>query len=101
MSIKPNLASLTGFDWDSGNQFKSWEKHHVDFKECEEIFFNQPLLIFPDPKHSKVEQRYQALGQTNTGRKIFLSFTIREQKIRTISARDQHAKERKSYETKT
>jgi uncharacterized DUF497 family protein len=89
--------SLTGFDWDEGNQDKNWLKHQVSKGECEEVFFNVPLLIADDVKHSQIEQRYLALGQTNKGRRLFVSVVVREDKLRVISARDMHRKERQVY----
>ena len=96
--MKVDLDQLVGFEWDDANREKNWHKHHVVFKECEQVFFNLPLLLYPDPAHSQVEKRFQVLGQTNTQRLLFISFTIRNQKIRVISARDQSQKERKIYE---
>lgn len=46
------------FDWDKGNIDKNWLKHNVDFRECEEVFFNKPLLISFDKKHSITEKRF-------------------------------------------
>lgn len=93
-----DLDRLTGFDWDDGNRDKNWQKHHVSTGECEEVFFNLPLLLNEDPGHSQAEPRFLVLGQTNTGRLLFIAFTIREEKIRIISARDMSQKERKMYE---
>lgn len=92
---------LVGFDWEEGNKQKNWDKHQVDYRECEEVFFNHPILISEDTKHSSPEQRYYVLGQSDTGRTLFLVFTIRNDKIRVISARDQSKKERKRYEQQT
>jgi len=86
------------FDWDKGNLDKNWLKHRVHFKETEEIFFNQPLKIFPDRGHSKKEKRFMAYGITNKFRKLVAFFTIRDKKIRIISVRDQNRKERSIYE---
>ena len=88
---------LVGFDWDEGNKQKNWEKHQVDYTECEQVFFNKPLLIGEDMGHSSQEQRYYVLGQSDMGRTLFLVFTIRNNHIRIISARDQSKKERKIY----
>ena len=88
---------LDGFDWDDGNRDKNWLKHRVSNGECEEVFFNVPLLLAEDVKHSETEQRYLALGRTNGGRLLFISFVIRTDKIRVISARDMHRKERTVY----
>jgi uncharacterized protein len=90
-----DLDNLAGFDWDEGNKQKNWEKHKVDYRECEEAFFNRPLLVNKDVKHSSQEERYHVLGRTDTGRTLFLVFTIRNNKIRIISARDQSKNERK------
>jgi uncharacterized DUF497 family protein len=91
------LSQCIGFEWDKGNKEKNWIGHQVFFTECEEIFFNQPLVVTDDDPHSKEEKRYYALGQTNAGRYLFISFTIREQLIRVISARDMNRKERRIY----
>lgn|SRR3989344_3052722 len=87
-----------GFDWDTGNIEKSWGKHKVYHKEAEEVFFNKPLKIFRDKKHSADETRFVAYGINSSNRKLTLVFTIRKQKIRIISARDQSKKERRVYE---
>ena len=63
-----NFSKIIGFDWDDGNIEKNWIKHKVSFKECEEIFFNEPLLILDDIKHSQKEYRYFALGKTNNNK---------------------------------
>ena len=93
-----NLSQLQGFSWDRGNLTKNWLKHKVYLNECEEIFFNKSLLILPDKLHSQKEKRYHALGKTNNSRFLFVAFTIRNNKIRIISARDMNIKERKIYE---
>ena len=93
-----DLSAITGFDWDDNNREKNWEKHGVLAGECEEVFFNLPLLLQPDPSHSQKEQRYYVLGQTIAGRRLFIAFTIRGEKIRVISARDMSKKERSIYE---
>ena len=89
--------SITGFDWDAGNQDKNWIKHRVSKRECEELFFNLPLVVVDDDKHSQREPRFYALGKTNINRQLFVSFTIRENLIRVISARDMSRKEREIY----
>jgi uncharacterized protein len=63
------LAECVGFDWDEGNLLKNWEKHGVSAFECEQVFFNQPLIAAPDEAHSSAEPRFYALGQTDASRK--------------------------------
>ena len=93
-----DFDSIVGFDWDEGNKQKNWDKHRVDYRVCEEVSFNQPLLINEDSKHSSQEKRFYVLGRTDNGRTLFLVYTIRNNKIRVISARDQNKRERKIYE---
>jgi hypothetical protein len=94
-----DIVSYTeGFEWDEGNITKNWEKHRVSHIECEEIFFNRPIVVKKDEQHSMTEGRYFVLGKTDAGRLLFLVFTIRGNKIRIISARDLNRKERKIYE---
>lgn len=95
-----NWAQVTGFDWDEGNSRKSAEKHGVGQSEAEEIFFNEPLLVLEDSKHSQVEARFHALGETDDERLLHITFTQRLHGtlIRVISARDMHRKEGAVYE---
>jgi len=64
------------------------------------VFFNLPLLVLPDPRHSDAELRFHALGKTSEARRLHITFTLRDagQFIRVISARDMHRKERVIYE---
>jgi uncharacterized DUF497 family protein len=93
------LTGCTGFDWDEGNLVKNWERHRVSASECEQIFFNRPLVTAADLRHSSQEARFYALGHTDAGRRLFVVFTVRERRIRVISARDMNRKEREVYET--
>ncbi|HTY48269.1 MAG TPA: BrnT family toxin [Steroidobacteraceae bacterium] len=94
-----DLARITGFDWDDGNAGKN-AKHDVSNAEAEQVFFNTPVLVAPDGKHSQQEPRMHALGVTNEGRRLQITFTLRDegQKIRVISARPMNRKERTAYE---
>jgi uncharacterized protein len=93
-----DFDSISGFDWDAGNHAKNWLKHAVSTSECEQAFFNFPMLLQPDPAHSKSEARYFILGQTDSGRHLFIAFTTRNDKIRVISARGMSRKETEIYE---
>lgn len=94
-----DLLSCTGFDWDEGNLQKNWISHRVTAAECEQVFFNLPLVVADDVKHSQSEDRFYALGQTDAGRLLFLAFTSCRKLIRVISARDMNRKERKVYQS--
>ena len=99
VTIEEILTECTGFVWDDHNVEKNWAIHRVAFWECEEVFFNEPLMVAEDAKHSSAEQRFYALGQTNGGRLLFVVFTVRHNLIRVISARDMTRKEKKVYQT--
>lgn len=94
-----DLNRVTGFDWDDGNARKN-DKHGVSMAEAEQFFFNAPLLLLEDESHSQNEVRLHALGQTDVGRGLHITFTLRQAGalIRVISARDLHRKERAIYE---
>ena len=94
-----NLENITGFDWDEGNTRKN-DKHGVSMAEAEQVFFNDPLLLLADAAHSRNESRFHALGRSNQGRPLHITFTLRHEGglIRIISARNMHRKERAIYE---
>lgn len=91
------LENCEGFEWDEGNSAKNWHLHGVTDSECEEIFFNQPLIIATDNKHRSSEHRFFALGRTDANRHLFVAFTIRSQLIRVISGREMTKSEERKY----
>ena len=91
------ITACTGFEWDKGNLLKNWEAHGVSAPECEQIFFNKPIIAGSDQKHSQKEARFYALGKTDAGRLLFVVFTVRNNLVRVISARDMSRKERRQY----
>ncbi len=92
------LHQCIGFDWDKGNVNKNRMKHKVTSLECEQIFFNHPLLVQDAVLHSKTQRRFCSLGKTDKERRLFIAFTVRSNLIRVISARDMSRKERRVYE---
>lgn len=87
------------FEWDDSNMSKNWEKHKVKYTESEEIFLNNPVIV--ELEKSKIlfhEDRKAAYGATDNSRLIFIAFTVRNNKIRVISARDMSRKEGEFYE---
>lgn len=87
------------FDWDNGNSTKSKIKHGIEMNEIESCFLDPHILPLGqqyDPPCT--EERYGAIAKSVTGKIIFLCFTIRNGKIRPISARITNKKEREWYE---
>ena len=93
-----SIAEVEGFDWDDGNALKSLLKHTVSKQEAEEVFLNEPLLL-EDGKHSEIERRLHAFGETHSGQLLHVSFSLRANSklIRVISARPVNRKERQRY----
>ena len=82
------LLNCTGFEWDEGNAETNWLRHQVTRNECEQVFFNEPLIVADNIKHSTYEKIWYLLRRTDAGRLLFFVFTIRKNLIRIISARD-------------
>lgn len=91
---------IVGFDWHDGNSRKSADKHGVSQTEAEQVFFNEPLIVAKDAQHSPAEPRFHALGRTDAGRRLHITFTLRGggTLLHVISARDMHRKERAIHE---
>lgn len=92
------LAHCSGFEWDTYNSEKIRARHGVTPVECEQVFFNRPIVVGDDVRHSASENRFYSLGQTDSHRPLFLVFTVRNEKMRVISARDMNKKERGVYQ---
>ena len=90
------------FEWDKGNIDKNFKKHLVTNQEAEEVFSNEPIFLFEDEKHStSIEARSMIWGTTKSGRRLTIIYTVRNNIVRVISARDLNKKERREYEYKT
>jgi uncharacterized DUF497 family protein len=96
--MKFERDQFTGFQWDEGNIHKNLYKHKVENWECEQVFFNEPLIILEDLKHSYAERRWAAFGKTDAGKLLTVIFAERDSLIRVISARKMNRKERNYYE---
>ncbi len=96
MNLSFDISKIEGFEWDRGN-LEHIKKHNVSKEECEEAFLNNQPEVTEDETHSQIEERYRVLGLTDYGRLLFMIVTIRDSKIRVISARDQNKKERKGF----
>ncbi len=91
---------LVVFEWDHGNDVKSYTKHGVSCLEAESLFQDKRRLDFADPLHSKTENRFVTLGNSNRPRLLFAVWTLRKNKVRIISVRPASKKERQTYEEK-
>ena len=92
-----DFSSLDGFEWDSGNLTKNPKKHRISNEETEEIFFRDPWVAEASRSEDR-EARWAALGKSERGRVLRVVFTLRDRKLRVISARPANRKEILEYE---
>ena len=88
------------FEWDEGNKEKNYNKHGIKNEESEMVFFDEQSVLSLDSKHSTRERRYQIIGRSELGNALSVIFTLRDRKVRIISARRVNHKEKKFYESK-
>ncbi len=62
------------------------------------MFLDPVALTFPDPDHSKDEDRAITIGRSARQRVLFVAHTEREDRIRIISARVATQREQRQYE---
>jgi len=86
------------FEWDTAKAASNLAKHGVPFSEAGTIFGDRLAITFPDPDHSRDEDRLLTLGRSVVGRVLLVSHTDRGGRTRIISCRLASRKERKIYE---
>jgi len=96
--MENGFDNFLGFQWDRGNIDKNLIKHNVENWECEQVFFNKPIFVLEDPRHSLSEKRWVAFGKTDADRLLVVVFTKRGNLLRVISTRDMNKKEKQFYE---
>lgn len=86
-----------GFEWDENKNTENYRKHGIRFEIATQAFKDDRAIPFSDPEHSTVgEPRYALLGMCESGL-VFISFTIRGEKYRIITARKASKRMRKMY----
>jgi uncharacterized DUF497 family protein len=86
------------FEWDPRKAASNLRKHGVAFEEAATVFQDDLSLSGEDPDHSANEERMITFGISNRGRLLVVSHTIRQGRIRVISARPVTQTERRIYE---
>ena len=86
------------FEWNAGNEVKSYTKHGISCLEAESVFQDISRLDYADPIHSATENRYITLGRSSRPRILLIAWTLRRNKVLIISARPASRKERLHYE---
>lgn len=87
------------FEWDDNKAESNALKHGITFDEAVTVFADPDLLFTEDSRHSQGEEREWAIGETENGSIVVVVFTMRDEQIRIISAREATKKERQRYES--
>lgn len=79
----PGLA----FEWDPNKEEANRRKHDVGFAEASTVFGDPLSITIPDPDHARSEERFVIIGRSSTNKLLIVVHTVREARIRLISAR--------------
>ena len=85
------------FEWDDDKANANEAKHGVTFREAMSCFYELNQVAFYDPEHSEDEDREILIGHSNQGHLLVVSYTLREDVIRIISARRATRREAEDY----
>ncbi|MCD9187914.1 MAG: BrnT family toxin [Pyrinomonadaceae bacterium] len=96
MDISYTLQDIR-FEWDETKADSNIEKHKVSFETSCEVFFD-PFLQSKEVELIDNELREVIVGATENLRLLYVAYTLRDDKIRIISARNVTKKERNEYE---
>ena len=95
---RSGMAELE-FEWDQWNVQKNEEKHGVSPLEAESAFYDPAYKLFEDQSHSRSsEKRYILYGRSIENRVLMVGFTLRDKRVRVITARPASRKERRIHE---
>ncbi|MHB8368634.1 MAG: BrnT family toxin [Leptospirales bacterium] len=78
---------MIAFEWDPEKARANVRKHGVTFEEARSCFYDPRQIAFYDPEHSEDEERELLIAHSNQGRVLLVSYTLRTDVVRIISAR--------------
>lgn len=84
------------FEWDPHKDFSNQRKHGVGFVEASTVF-GDPLSITIQDSAAD-EERFVIVGMSSEQRLLIVVHTVRQERIRLISARSATKHERRNYE---
>ncbi len=88
------VAGEIEFDWDNENR-KHLAAYKVRPEEFEQLLYGGPLDLEHEPINN--EERYRSVGLTNSGRLLTAVWTIRDGKVRAITAFPAGVSDRKAF----
>lgn len=84
------------FEWDDEKAAANWRNHGVSFDAARDVFRDAFAIEWTDDGHGDTEERFVTVGIVES-RLLFVSYTLRGERIRIISARDAEPRERRRY----
>jgi uncharacterized protein len=85
------------FEWDDRKAASNLKKHNISFEQARCAFDDQSVLMIDDEASSHDEDRYLAIGRFD-GRLLAVSYTLRGNRTRIISARQANTREQHDYD---
>lgn len=85
-------------DWDEDKNSLNQKDHGYSFEEGVTVFDDPLAVTDNDEEHSIEEQRLKAIGYSDAGKFLRVSFTVRNDKYRIFSVRKPSRDERQEYE---
>ena len=84
-------------EWDDNKAASNLKKHNISFEQARCVFDDQWVLMTDDSLSSLDEDRYLAIGRFD-GRLLSVSYTLRANRTRVVSARQANTREQHDYD---
>ena len=92
----PVYMQNDAFEWDDTKAESNARRHGVTFEAARGVFTDSFAIEWLDETHGTDEERFVIVGMAE-GRLLYVSYTVREPRIRIISARLAERYERRRY----
>jgi hypothetical protein len=86
------------FDWDPKKARSTLRRRNIGFEEAAGVLDDWRQVTVEDVEHSTSEPRWRTIGLSDQGRVLAVTWTVREGRVRVISARRATKRERYVYE---
>jgi uncharacterized protein len=83
------------FEWHSAKELTNRNRHGIDFRTAARVFLD-PYVVEFDDVDTAGELRFNAIGLVD-GRMLFVTYTMRGDIVRIISARGAEPHEKRKY----
>ena len=84
------------YQWNREKAATNLRKHGIDFADAVSVFVDDLAITITDDRFD--EERFVTIGMDAMGRVLVVVFTLRDDEIRLISARQATRTERRQYE---